>query len=246
VTRTRVLSAEQRLAERAREQRQARRRQLLRRLGWGAAGVAPFVLVGWLLLASPWLVVHRVVVKGESRLTQAQVLAAVDVRVGTPLARVDTAAVAARVRRLGPVAAVSVSRGWPDTLEVAVVERQPVVAVLVGTTWELYDGGGVRLGTAAAQPAGVPRLLVTAPGPKDPSTQAALTVLQRLPRALRVLIASVRAASPEQVTLVLTDRRVVVWGGTSDAAAKAAALVPLLKLPGHVYDVSSPTVVTRR
>jgi cell division protein FtsQ len=241
-----VLSAQQRLAERAREQRQERRRRFLRRLGWAAAGVAPFVLVGWLLLASPWLVVHRVVVKGESRLTAAQVLAAVDVRVGTPLARVDTTAVAARVRRLGPVAAVSVSRGWPDTLEVSVVERQPVVAVLTGTTWALYDGGGVRLGTAGALPAGVPRLLVATPGPEDPSTRAALTVLQGLPRPLRALVASVRAASPEQVTLALTDRRVVVWGGTSDATAKAAALGPLLKLPGHVYDVSSPTVVTRR
>jgi len=71
-------------------------------------------------------------------------------------------------------------------------------------------------------------------------------VLQGLPPALRAQVAVVRAPSPEQVGLVLRDRRAVVWGNTSDGRAKAVALVALLRLPGHVYDVSSPTVVTRR
>lgn len=241
-----VISAEQRLARKAREERRARHGAQLRRAGWVLAGLAPFALAGWLLLGSPWFVVHQVVVKGEGRLTAAQVLAAADIPLGTPLARVDTAAVAARVRALGPVASVDVSRGWPDTIRVSVVERRPVVVVKQGTSWGLYDGGGVRLGAVAVPPQGVVRLLVRAPGPQDPSTHAALSVLQGLPGPVRLLVAAVQAASPEQVTLVLVDQRVVVWGGTSDAAAKAAALVPLLKLPGRVYDVSSPTVVTRR
>lgn len=241
-----VVSAQQRLREKAREEHRTRRRRQLRRTGWVLGAVAPFVLAGWLLLASPWFVVHKVVVRGESRLTLAQVLAAVDVRLGTPLARVDLAAVRARVRELGPVAEVRVSRGWPDTLQVSVVEREPVVAFRQGTGWALYDGGGVRLGSAATQPAGLVRLVVRSPGPQDASTQAALTVLRGLPAALRVQVRTVQALSPEQVTLVLADRRVVVWGGTADAKAKATALLALLAMPGHVYDVSSPTVVTRR
>lgn len=241
-----VLAAGPRLQERARAARRARRRALLRRAGWVLAAVAPFALAAWVLLGSSWLVVDRVVVAGESRLTASEVLAAARVRVGTPLARVDTGDVASRVRALGPVASVSVSRSWPGTLRVVVTEREPVAAVGVGKAWTLYDGTGTQLGTANAVPPTLVRLEVTHPGPGDPSTRAALSVLQSLPKALRLKVAVVRAPSAEQVGLVLRDGRRVVWGGTSDTSAKATALLALLKMPGRVYDVSSPTVVTRR
>lgn len=241
-----VLTAEPRLRERARAARRARRTAVLRRVGWVLVALAPFVVAGWLLLASPWLVVDRVVVTGESRLTAQQVLDAAHVRLGTSLARVDTGAVAARVRALGPVASVSVSRGWPSTLRVVVVEREPLVAVGSGRSWALFDGTGTRLGKAAAVPPGLVQLDVARPGPTDGPTRAALQVLQGLPKPLRGLVVVVRASSVEQVGLVLRDGRRVVWGGTSDGAAKAAALKVLLRLPGRVYDVSSPTVVTRR
>jgi hypothetical protein len=45
---------------------------------------------------------------------------------------------------------------------------------------------------------------------------------------------------------VLRDRRRAVWGGVEDGPAKAAALTALLRMKGHVFDVSSPSVVTRR
>ena len=241
-----VLSAEPRLKERAKAERHDRRHRFVRRLGWVVAAVLPFVVVGWVLLGSSWLVVHKVVVTGEQRLTAKQVLAAADVELGTPLARVDTGAIASRVRALGPVLSVSVTRGWPSTIKVEVVEREPVVAVGAGKAWTLYDGTGTQLGTATAVPTGVVQLVVQHPGPDDPSTQAALTVLQGLPTTLRALVVSVRASTVEQVGFVLRDGRRVVWGGTSDGAAKAAALTALLKLKGHVYDVSSPSVVTRR
>ena len=242
----RVLPAEPRLKERARAERRAHRASLLKRGGWVLAGVAPFVLAAWVLLGSSWLVVDKVEVLGEHRLSAAQVLAAADVRLGTPLARVDTGAVAARIRALGPVASVSVSRGWPGTLRVEVVEREPVAAVGRGKTWALFDATGARLGAASAVPAGLARLEVAHPGPSDPSTRAALQVLQGLPKPLRTLVVVVRAPSVEQVGFVLRDGRLVIWGSTSDAAAKASALTALLRMKGHVYDVSSPTVVTRR
>lgn len=241
-----VLPAGPRLEERARAARRARRHALLRRAGWVLAAGAPFAIAAWVLLGSSWLVVDKVVVTGASRLTSAEVLAAAQVRLGTPLARVDTGDVASRVRALGPVASVSVSRAWPGTLRVVVTEREPVAAVGSGRTWTLYDGTGAQLGTATAVPAALVRLEVARPGPDDPSTRAALTVLQSLPKALRLKVAVVRAPSAEQVGLVLRDGRRVVWGGASDASAKATALLALLKMKGQVYDVSSPTVVTRR
>lgn len=241
-----VLSAGPRLAEKALAEKRVRQVRRLRRSGWLLAAGAVVGLASWVLLASSWLVVHTVVVEGERRLTAAQVLAAADVRLGTPLARVDTGAVADRVRRLGPVLSVSVTRSWPSTLTVHVVERTPVAAFALGKTWVLVDEGGTQLGTVPALPSGVVQLAVAQPGTADPDTRAALSVLQQLPKTLRALVSGIGASSPEQVTLVLVGDRRVVWGGTSDGPAKAAALLALLKLPGHLYDVSSPTVVTRR
>lgn len=241
-----VLSAEERLAQRARAQRYERRRRLLRRTGWATLGVAPFVVAGWLLLASPWLVVDGVEVVGEERLTAAQVLAAADVERGEPLARVDTEGVARRVRALGPVLSVDVSRRWPGTLRVTVVERDPVAAVGRARAWTLLDATAARLGTVHDLPAGVVRLVVREPGPQDPTTLAALSVLDDVPPVVRRQLSAVRAASPEQVTLVLRDGRRVVWGGVDRAREKAAVVVPLLRLKGTVYDVSTPSVVTRR
>lgn len=241
-----VLSAQGRLAQRARDERRAHRRALLRRAGWVLAATAPFVLAGWLLLASPWLVVDEVVVTGAERLTTAEVLAAADVELGLPLARVDTAGVAERVRGLGPVLSVEVDRGWPGTLEVRVVEREPVAAVGRAPSFTLLDATGQRLGTVKAVPAGVVRLGVAHAGPEDAATRAALTVLGDVPAGVRRHLAAIRAVSAEQVTLVLRDGRTVLWGGVEQARAKAAVLVPLLRLKGTAYDVSTPTVVTRR
>jgi cell division protein FtsQ len=242
---SRVLPAEPRLKQRAQAERRARREVLRRRACWVLAAVTPFALAAWVLLGSSWLVVDKVVVAGESRLTSAQVLAAADVRLGTPLARVDIGAVAARVRRLGPVASVSVTRSWPGTLRVTVVEREPVVAVGRGRSWTLLDGTGEKLGTATGVPAGLATLDVVGAGPADPRTQAALDVLQGLPPALRRLVVVVRAPSVEQVGFVLRDGRSVLWGSASDGASKAAALTALLRMPGRAFDVSSPTIVTR-
>jgi cell division protein FtsQ len=246
VSRRPVLSAEPRLAQRARAERKAHRRALLRRTGWVLAAAAPFAAAGWLLLASPWLVVDEVSVTGAERLTVAQVLAAADVELGQPLARVDTAGIADRVEALGPVLSVSVQRGWPSTLEVTVVEREPVAAVGRAPAFTLVDGTGAQLGTARSLPPGIVRLGVAHAGPDDPTTRAALSVLRVLPPVVRSHLAAVRAASPEQVTLVLRDGRTVLWGGVGEARAKAAVIVPLLRLPGTVYDVSTPSVVTRR
>jgi cell division protein FtsQ len=241
-----VVSARPRLEQKARAERRSRRATALRRAAWTVAALAPVALLAWLLLASPWLVVDKVTVKGQQRLTAAQVLAAARVEPGTPLARVDTDAVAARVRALGPVADVTVERGWPSTIEVTVVERVPVVAVPRGKSFVLLDGEGVVVASESKLPAGVIRLLVAHPAPEDRATGSALAVLEALPAALRSLVGAVQAPSPEQVTLVLKDGRTVVWGSVDDSQAKAAVLVPLLKMKGHVFDVTSPDVVTRR
>ncbi|MFN2540222.1 MAG: cell division protein FtsQ/DivIB [Mycobacteriales bacterium] len=239
----RVVSAAPKLQARARAARRERRASLARRIGWTAAVLVPLGLLAWVLLGSSLFGVRKVVVLGEHRLTAAEVQRAVAVPQGTPLARVDTAAVARRVRALDAVASVSVTRSWPNSLRVSVVERTAAVAVQHGRRFDLLDDTGVRFATVSAPPRGVVRLLAAK---DDASRAAALQVVRSLPLALRKVVWVVRASSPQQVSLVLRGNRVLIWGSPDQSAAKGAAALALLKLPGRTYDVSSPSVVTRR
>jgi cell division protein FtsQ len=204
---------------------------------------APLALLWWVLLGSSLLGVDKVVVSGEHRLTVAEVTRAAAVPRGTPLARVDTAAVARRVRTIDAVASVKVTRSWPNRLRVTVVERTAAVVVQDSGHYDLLDDQGVRVESVATLPRGVIRLQV---GTASGTREAALEVVRSLPLRLRRVVRVVRASTPADVSLVLSGGRVVVWGSPDESPAKVAAAMALLKLPGRVYDVSSPTVVTRR
>lgn len=238
----RVASAAPRLKARAQQERRARRLRVLRRTGWGVVAVAPIVAAAWVLLGSQLLSVQKVSITGTGRVSVAQVESIVAVVPGTPLARVDTADVAQRLRALPPVASVSVSRHWPHELRVSIVERVVVAAQRQASGYALLDGGGVRVALSPTVPKGVVPLASATPA----ATAAALTVLRSLPRELLVRLGSLRASTAEQVILVLTDHRQVLWGGASDNAVKAAATRVLLRMPGTVFDVSAKGVVTRR
>ncbi|GAC1440396.1 MAG: FtsQ-type POTRA domain-containing protein [Mycobacteriales bacterium] len=241
-----VVPAGARLAAKATAERAARRHRLGRRLGYAAAGLVPLVLIGWLVLASPLLSVRNVAVSGTSRLTAAQVRSAADVVRGTPLARVDAAAVVRRIEALPAVADVYVTRSWPSTLRLRVVERVPLAGVVTSAGVTLVDATGTPFASQPALPAGVVRLQLARLGSDDATTRAALAVLSELPPPMRARVRIVRAVSPASVTLVLSDGRRILWGGVGDATLKAQAAEALLRLPGTFFDVSRPGVVTRR
>ena len=238
----RVVSAAPRLRAKAKQERWDRRVRVLRRTGWVVVGLAPFVVAAWVLLASGLLAVQKVTITGLGRLSAAQVERVIDVADGTPLAKVDTGAVAARVRALAPVADVTVSRRWPHELRVEITERVVVVAEQQGRAWVLKDKTGATVATSPTVPPGVYPLV----SKSTAATTAALGVLQTLPASLRTVLKAVQAPSAEQVTLQLRDGRQVLWGGDSDNGVKAAAVVALLKMPGTYFDVSAKGVVTRR
>ena len=238
----RVVSAGPRLAERAASERRARRSSRLRRAGLVGAVLAPLALLGWVLLGSPLLDVEKVVVTGQSRLSEAQIADAAAVLDGTPLARVDTAAVKKRVGALAPVESVTVSRSWPDTIKVSVVERIPVLGVKDPAGVTLLDRSGAEIATVDRLPSGVLRLETGS----DAATRAALSVVTGLPRNIAGRLTAVKAPTAEQVSLVLRDGRQVLWGGAVDGSTKAAAVMALLGKPGTFFDVSAPGVVTTR
>jgi cell division protein FtsQ len=206
--------------------------------------------VAWALLGSKLLVVRSVVVTGTHLVPAAEVLAAAGVPPGTPLIRVNTAQVAARVEAIRQVRSAEVTKSWPDRLVIAVRERTPALAVPAGNGFDLLDPAGVVVRWSATRPAGLPLYLgVAAPATSlrgDPDLAAAAAVLGELPAGLRGSVSSVTAPAPDQVTLRLSDRVTVLWGGTDRAADKAEELAILMKTRAHYYDVSAPgTVVTR-
>ena len=206
------------------------------------------------LAAAVWVVgftgvlgVRTVTVTGAGRvLTADQVRAAAAVPDGQPLARLDTGAVAQRVRSLAGVARVAVSRSWPGTVRITVTERRGVAVVRRDGVGWFVDGSGVVFQRHPAGRRMLPLLAVPAASPDDPSTRAALTALTALPAEVAKQVTEVRAPTPESVTLTLTRGRTVLWGGAEQPAAKAAVLTALLRRPGTRYDISSPSVVTVR
>jgi cell division protein FtsQ len=211
-----------------------------------AAGVV--AAAGWAVFGHSLLVVRHVVVTGANRLVPAAaVRQAAAIRLGTPLAEVDTEAIAHRVEGIAPVALAHVSRSWPDTIVIAVTDRVAALAVADTGKYELIDADGVTVRLSVHKPKGMP--LLKSPPPVlrgDPAIRAAVAVLAELPAALRGQVSSVSAPGAESVTLHLSDGITIRWGGTGQASRKAAELALLLRKHARYYDVSDPaTAVTQ-
>lgn len=209
-----------------------------------AAAIVALVGIGaWALYGTSLLGVHHVRVVGSGFVGDSAVLGAAAIPPGSPLASLDLDGVATRVEKLSGVAHASVSRDWPTTVVISVTPRVAIAAVPHGDTFLLVDRTGVAFRTAGANP-GLAVVVVTAPGPGDPSTTAALSVLQSLPAGIRDQLIRITATSAASVTLDLAGGRTVIWGDASDNAAKGRVAASLLARPGTVIDVSAPTVVT--
>jgi cell division protein FtsQ len=219
-----------------------------------AVAVTALVAVVWLLLVSPVLGVRAVQVDGVRTLPADQVRETAGIPPGTPLLRVDVDAARARVARLPQVASVKVTRGWPHTVVVTVVEREPVAVVGEPGRRTLVDADGVLFDTVSgAPPAGVVPIDVASPGPGDPSTMAALSAVEALSTDLRRQVASVAARTPDDITLTLTDGTLVRWGGPEQSGRKGDALEGVIGQlakgaldPATTIDVSAPEAVVLR
>jgi cell division protein FtsQ len=217
------------------------------------AGLAIVGGAGWALLGNRVFVVRSVTVTGTHVLAPAQVIAAADVSLGTPLLTVDAGAVTRRVEAIPLVASATVTEDWPDHLVISVTERVPAMAVrMADGGYDLVDPTGVIFRWTKTRPAALPVLVTSVPGGAlrgNPEVTAAAAVLAEIQPWLARQVAEVTAAAvpagPQEVTLNLRDGKTVQWGSVGNAAQKNRELSVLL--PGHVrdVDVSAPgTVVT--
>jgi cell division protein FtsQ len=97
-------------------------------------------LVAW--SGQTGLVVRDVLVEGRRRTPPQALRDRLDIRVGMPLLAVDTAAAKARLETLAWVERASVARMLPDTVQIRLVERQPLALWQREGRFEVIDRTG--------------------------------------------------------------------------------------------------------
>ncbi len=199
----------------------------------------------WLLYFSSFVTAQQVRVEGNVSVGSLRVERAAAVPMGTPLARIDLAAVVARVESIPSVRSVAVSRRWPDTVQVSVTERTPVAVVDQGAGLRAMDETGVIFGSYAVRPAGLPLVRTSASTSADALVEAG-KVVGALPTGIATKVDVVEVSSVDRIALLLDSSRRVVWGSAEGSREKAEVLGVLLKRPGQVIDVTVPGRPTTR
>lgn len=239
--------SDERFAARAADLRRRRRR----RIAIGTLSLVVVLALVWVVMFSSMLAVRRVAVDGETTLKESQIRRAADVRIGQPLARIDTGAIEARVGAMERIQEVTVSRSWLHTVKVTVIERTPVAWISVGGVIRGLDRYGIDFRTYGKAPKRLLEVEVTATEPRQrqQTLEAVASVIQVIEDedpALRKQIQSISAATKDSIELDLTKGRTVVWGSRGDSKHKLVVLDPLLSLDAARYDVSAPDQPTTR
>jgi cell division protein FtsQ len=193
----------------------------------------------WLVYFSAMLVTKRVIIVGTHQLTPAQVSFAVQIPLGVPLALQDVDAIARRATTLPVIESAKVTRSWPNTIKMTVVERRPVLAISQPDGYVLVDKAGLAYQTQSTLPLDVV-LADVSPGDKPLLSQVA-AVAKALPEKLRGKVSLITADGRDSIVLMLTSGRTVIWGSSADSELKAQVVTALLKKnPRSYIDVSSP------
>jgi cell division protein FtsQ len=196
---------------------------------------------------SPVLAARTVRVEGVPATAAADIRRRADVPVGTPLARLDTDAIARRVISSGTLAEVSVARSWPRTVVIAASLRQPVLAFTNSQGLvQVADKDGVVYATVSSPPRGVPVITAAGGTTGRESLLAAISVLEAMTGRQRRDVTDIRVSTANLVTLKL-GAVTVVWGGASEPQLKVEVMTALAKQKGVRWvDVSAPrTPITR-
>ncbi|MFD1504112.1 FtsQ-type POTRA domain-containing protein [Georgenia yuyongxinii] len=231
------------LTARMAEREAAARRLRLVRAAVAAGVLAVLAAVAWVLLASPVLALEEVeVTLTGTTVDEATVRAVVEPELGTPLLRVSTSAITARLRDIPQVEKAQVVRSWPRGVAVSVVAREPVAAVAQGEGWVLLDADGVQVAAGGAVPEGLPQVTVPLDAADEtaPALRAVLAVLAALPEDVLGQVATAGASGTAQVTLTLDDGATVRWGSAQESELKTQVLRVLRQQTAGVYDVSVP------
>ncbi len=222
---------------------QRRQHQLaIRRLLIIVIGVLLLALlgaIGWVIGWSSLLVAERVEIAGTASLAPEHVAAAAKVPLGRPLARIDTTAIESDVMVLAQVKSAKVTRKFPHTLVITIVERTPVVALSSPSGIVLVDETAYAYLRVAQVPAGI-RTATLATAPDEAVTRDVVALAQGLKGPLAE--GQISISTRDSVQLLLPNNRSVFLGSVEQLELKLKIAADLLAAPQQksVVDVSSP------
>jgi cell division protein FtsQ len=233
------------------ERTRAERRRRWIRIALGFLAIVAAGALVWLIWFSSVLAVRDVEVAGRTTLKEAQILRAAQVPTGRPLARVDVGAIEGRVSALNRVETVEVSRSWPRTLSIRVVEREAVMWASIGGQVRGVDRNGIAYRSYESAPKKLLEAKIDVYDSDDRletsrAVAAVVVLVTDQDPALRQQIEAVSAASKDSIELELTKGRTVMWGSSDDGERKLVVLDSLLKIEAARYDVSAPDQPTTR
>jgi len=220
-----------------------------RRRRWWRKGVSRTVLLPtlalvlivagvWAVFFSSLLATTSVEVDGAGTVLTSHVRRVAKVPMDRPLARVDLDAIRARVENVAAVESASVSRSWPHTIKIAVVQRTPVAVVDRGDGLQFLDAYGVVFGTVGH--AG-DRPVIHAGATVDSEALAgAGAVAGSLPPALARKVTSIELHTVDDIELLLRNGQRVAWGSAADSDQKAQVAQVMLRKKVSFVDVSVP------
>lgn len=209
----------------------AARRRRRRLLALVVVTVVVLAAVG--VTRSPLLDVDHVRAVGATRSGPDAARAAASVEIGDPMTSIDLSGAERRIERLPWVADATVTRDWPGTVRIKVIERV-AVATTDGPRPLLVDRTGRLLGSGAgrddlASVGSIPDHLH--PGDTLPADGLdRLAVITALPAALAGEVATITTGA-DGIELVLTDGVVVVVGDAGRLREKFDVVTARLARP---------------
>jgi cell division protein FtsQ len=203
--------------------------------------------LAWGISVSPLLDVDHLQVQGLHRVTAAAVEDAGGIHHGDAMAWLDPSRAVRSIEALPFVRRATVTREWPDTVRVTVVERRPVAWIAGPAGKVVVDGTGRVLESVADAPPGMPQLLGTNVVPVTGATISPAGGAHVAAGLTGLLVVGTRSVTmtPAGVTLQLANGPEIRMGSADRVAVKLrAALAVVAATAGtevHYVDVSVPT-----
>ena len=248
---------ELRRAERAERLRNSSRRYILRFVL--IIGIIVALLAGWAILYnSPAFTIQNVKVNGVAHLTNEEVSQLANVPEGTTLLRVDTDAIANRMKQTAWIDDVEVKRVFPDTLEINATERAVKAVVEIPTSsgsnvkqwaiaedhiWlmpipdENSDAAKTTSSQIYADAKSALHIVDVPYGTKaeigkecvDSNVNNALDIVSGMTTELADHVVKVSAAGPAETTLILDNGVEIAFGKAEDIRDKERVILKILE-----------------
>ncbi|WIM66971.1 FtsQ-type POTRA domain-containing protein [Corynebacterium breve] len=214
-----------------------------RKKAWIAAAIALALVavVAVVVMFTPLFTVREYKVTGNDHLPQEQVVEAAGVAEGEILAQVDVGAAASGVAGMPWVKSVTVSRGWPSSLDINITEHEAVAFLSEADGTHLINAEGEDF-VVAEPPAEAIEITGDGSG-EEQARKNATDIASSISEETRRRVTALEVRDQFNYEVLIDDGRRVTWGASEDNHDKAIALDTVLEREGQEFDVSNPAMI---